>query len=97
MWDEIRKWLVNGGVIPHDEDLKSELIAADYAFDNKDRIQLEKKEDVKEKLPLGNSPDCADALALTFAMPVSALSQEENQYGRDQDKKRNNYDPLGRR
>ncbi len=43
--------------------------APEYGFDGRNRLQLEKKDDMKGR---GQpSPDVGDALALTFAMPVS--------------------------
>lgn len=67
MWSEMRDWLKNG-CIPDDEELYNDLIAPEYFYDNANRIILEKKDDLKKRL--GNSPDCADALAMTFAAPV---------------------------
>ena len=68
MWYGIREWLLSGGVIPDDSKLMKELAAPTYLFNAAGKIQLESKEDIKERL--GFSPDIADALALTFAMPV---------------------------
>ena len=70
MWDQIKDWLVAGGGIPNDRDLKEHLCGPEFGFDNKDRLQLERKIDLKERL--GYSPDCGDALAYSFAEPVSA-------------------------
>ena len=39
-----------------------------FKYDNKGRLQLEEKDEIKKRL--GRSPDKADALALTFAEPV---------------------------
>ena len=64
-----REWLLNGGSIPDIPELKNELSICEYSFDKTGRIKLEPKEQIKEKL--GKSPDLADALALTFAYPVS--------------------------
>lgn len=73
MWDSMRKWLDNGGSIPDVPELKTELSTPEYSFDAANRMKLESKEDIKEKL--GKSPDIADALALTFAMPVASKNQ----------------------
>lgn len=73
-WVLMKKWLERGGAIPDDIELKEDLVAPEYGFDNQDRWQLERKEDVKERL--GRSPDCGDALALTFAEPVVAKNQK---------------------
>lgn len=68
MWDSMRIWLEQGGQIPNRAELKSELSIVEYGFDGQDRIILEKKEKIKERI--GKSPDIADGLALTFAAPV---------------------------
>jgi hypothetical protein len=68
MWDAIREWLEQGGSIPNDSALKSDLSAPTYSFNAAGRMVLESKERVKERGL--RSTDLADALALTFAMPV---------------------------
>ena len=70
MWVKMRDWLKSGGAIPLDVELQTDLIGPEYGFDASDRLQLEKKEDMKKRGLA--SPDCADALALTFAFPVAA-------------------------
>jgi hypothetical protein len=68
MWDKMRLWLEEGGGLPEDPELRNDLVAPLYSYDAKNRMVLEKKESMKERgLP---SPDIADALALTFALPV---------------------------
>jgi hypothetical protein len=48
--------------------LKQDLAGPTYFYNNAGKIQLESKDSIKKRgLP---SPDIADALALTFAMPV---------------------------
>jgi hypothetical protein len=73
MWDKMREWIEAGGAIPNDSNLKGELAAPTYSFDAAGRVALEKKEKLKERGL--RSPDLADALALTFAAPVSPRSQ----------------------
>ncbi len=69
MWWRAAEWLRAGGCIPDDEALRSELVAPTYWFDANGRMCLEAKKDIKARgLP---SPDRADALVLTFAMPVA--------------------------
>jgi hypothetical protein len=70
MWCEMADWLVRGGSIPNDRDLKLELATPKYWFDTQGRKVLEPKDDIKKRLQGGGSPDIADALALTFAMNV---------------------------
>lgn len=96
MWDGIRKWLASGGSLPDDEELNEELSMPVYSFDASNRMVLEKKEKIKERM--GKSPDLADALALTFFAPVAGdgeifeppprlrfLRQEENVWERGGD------------
>lgn len=68
IWFLMREWLAEGGAIPDDPDLKSDLTGPTFSYDARSRIKLEKKEDMKKRgLP---SPDCGDSLAVTFAAPV---------------------------
>ena len=69
MWFGIDAWLKAGGVLPRDMALHSDLSVPRYAFDGSGRIKLESKDSMRERGM--KSPDLADALALTFALPVS--------------------------
>ena len=64
MYGALRAWL-RTGAIPNEVDLQKQLMAITYTFNRKDEIQLIAKEDMDE------SPDDADALALTFALPLA--------------------------
>ena len=68
MWKKMRDWLKDGADIPQDEDFKQDLVSVDRKPRDDWKIQLESKEEMKKKLKA--SPNKADALALTFAMPV---------------------------
>lgn len=68
MWDKLREWLEQGGALPKLQEIKADLTTPTYDFDAGNRMRLESKEDIKERL--GRSPDIGDALALTFAFPV---------------------------
>jgi hypothetical protein len=70
MWDGIRKWLQQGGAIPNDYELTKELATPTYGYDGQARMKLEAKDAIRERV--GFSPDRADALALTFAEPLTA-------------------------
>jgi hypothetical protein len=70
MWHLMSEWIENG-CIPDDRELKEDLCGPEYGFDNRERIQLEKKSDMKARGLA--SPDCADALSMTFAEPVAAV------------------------
>lgn len=68
MWGLMKRWLLEGGCLEYDDQLKQELIAPMAWVTEKGLIQLEKKETMKKRGV--NSPNRADALALTFAMPI---------------------------
>ena len=69
IWREMRDWLKQGGAIdPEDEVLYQDIIGPETVPRMDGKIQLESKEDMKDRgLP---SPNRGDALALTFAHPV---------------------------
>jgi hypothetical protein len=69
MWKLTRDWLKAGGAIPKDDVLYQDLIGPETVPRLDGKIQLESKKDMKQRgLP---SPNRADALVLSFAMPVS--------------------------
>jgi hypothetical protein len=74
MWGRMKDWLRDGGAIDQDKDLAADLQKPILVKDIKQRIKLEPKDDMKKRLAKmgldSSSPDDADALALTFAMPV---------------------------
>ena len=58
--------------------LEAELTSVEYKHDANNAILLERKEDMKKRgLP---SPDRGDALALTFAYPVTKLTDTWEQH-----------------
>jgi hypothetical protein len=69
MWKSMRDWLKTGGTIdPADDVLYYDLIGPELVPRLDGKLQLESKEDMKDRgIP---SPNRADALALTFAHPV---------------------------
>jgi hypothetical protein len=75
----MRAWITTGGGIIEDSNtLAAQLVAPTYGFNQRDEIQLERKEDIKKRLGATgdwSSPDWADALALTFSFPVVATPQ----------------------
>lgn len=83
MWGDMKHWLENGPVqLPDEDALQADLQNRGYKFDSNNRLVLEKKEDMKKRGV--RSPDMADAVALTFAAPVSAgapaMPQQEPDY-----------------
>jgi phage terminase large subunit len=90
MWFEMAKWIKRGGSIPNDARLIKELTAPTYTFVN-GKFQLESKDQIKSRL--GFSPDVADALGLTFALPDVATSVAIEMY-RQTSTAKHDYDPL---
>lgn len=67
-WAKTRLWLKDGGSIPDDPMLASQLTDLEYDYNARNEIVLESKRDLRrENRP---SPDRADALAYSFAYPV---------------------------
>lgn len=100
MWGAMRDWL-KGGAIPDDSDLVSALTSVNYIADRvlnkKEVILLEKKSDMKKRGLC--SPDEADALAVTFFMPVVPRDHSGDfgpGAGRGQSKVEVEYDPFSR-
>jgi hypothetical protein len=76
IWGLMREWLKTGA-IPNDPELRDQLIGVEYSYTGNqfNAIQLERKEDMKKRGL--ESPDIADALALTFSLPVVAHEDKE--------------------
>lgn len=68
MWGRMREWLETGS-LERDERLATDLTGPEYSCDDRDRLVLERKQDMKRRGLA--SPDDGDALALTFAQPVA--------------------------
>lgn len=68
MYFMMAEWVKNGGALPDDRELKEELCATTFVYQG-DKFRIVEKELIKEQI--GRSPDKADALALTFAMPIA--------------------------
>ena len=67
LWWETKEWFETENVsIPNCTDLVKELQAPTYQLDDKGRIKVEGKQDLRKRLKA--SPDYADALCLTFAV-----------------------------
>lgn len=65
MWMQMAEW-VKTGCLPNIPEMVSELTSPTYFFST-GKFQIEAKDQIKKRL--GRSPDLADALALTFALP----------------------------
>lgn len=68
MWSKMRDALRSGLAIIDDPRLEQQLTQRDYTDNEKGQLVLESKKDLKKRGI--ESPDIADALALTYAMPV---------------------------
>lgn len=90
-WMQMADWIKAGGSLPNVPGLISELTAPTYFF-RSGKFMLEPKEQIKKRLQ--RSPDLADALALTFALPdmpgeMGGLKIPKREAKRD-------YDPYAR-
>ena len=94
MYFRLAQWVKRGGMIPNIPELIAELTAPTYTFQN-GKLRIEDKEQIKEKLQ--RSPDYADALALTFALPDEAKMnpiERALEAAAGQGKVLTEYDPL---
>jgi hypothetical protein len=70
MYGETKAWLENVPCeLPTDDVLAADLVAPTYTYDSSRRLVIESKEKMKARGL--KSPDSADALALTFAVPMN--------------------------
>ena len=69
MYGACRAWL-RGGCLPNDPELRRQMLAIRYTYNNKDEIILERKEDLVDEDGQGIALDDIDALCLTFAHPL---------------------------
>lgn len=78
MWFRIRDWLRAGGSLPKVAELNAELTVPEYTMKD-GKLLMQPKELVKKVL--GRSPDIADALSLTFALPDMPASTAASSSG----------------
>jgi len=94
MWQEMGLWFDDTNVVLINntaedrakkvEECTMDLCAVEYKFNSRNMKELESKDQTKERL--GLSPDCGDAIALTFARPVAyseELPEQDPHSGRD--------------
>ncbi len=67
IWWNMAEWVKRGGSIPDNANLKKALSVTTYTLQN-GKFRIEEKDQIKKRLA-GFSPDEADALATTFALP----------------------------
>ncbi|WP_045834477.1 hypothetical protein [Hyphomicrobium sp. 99] len=96
MWGLMKLWLKQGGAIdPKDTELYDDIVGPETVPRTDGKIQLESKEDMKERLL--PSPNKGDALALTFAEPVAKkvrLQEKTTANGESYHSVTTDYDPL---
>ena len=68
MYNNVKSWLKIGGAID-DQEVAEDLSTPEYKVQLSGKILLESKPDIKKRI--GRSPGKGDALALTFAYPVT--------------------------
>lgn len=81
LWDLGKTWLGEGGCLPVDPELETDLTAPQYGYDKRMRIVIESKDDMKARGL--SSPDCADSLLLTFATPIQSTTTTPAKSWRD--------------
>lgn len=68
MWGNLKEAIIDGIRLPDNADLITDLTGLEYGYTLKNEIKLESKEAAKSRGVA--SPDMADALALTYVLPV---------------------------
>lgn len=93
MWFLMADWVKRKGQLPNDPILKKELCAPMYTF-QAGKLKLEEKDQIKKRL--GFSPNRADGLCLTFALPDMPSAELAQALDRIEDnrQKREEYDPF---
>jgi phage terminase large subunit len=66
MWMKMADWVKAGGCLPNIPELVAEMTSPTYSFQG-GKMRVEEKDQIKKRL--GKSPDLADALCETFAIP----------------------------
>jgi hypothetical protein len=79
MWMRSREWLADegGADIPDDDSLHADAVAPGFRYDMRQYLLLESKEEIRKRGL--RSPDGWDAVALTFAAPVSMPSRSSDE------------------
>lgn len=80
IWGEMRDWLPTASIVEQVQGLTltlvDELVGPNYGLNNREEIQLEAKKEMRRRgIP---SPNMADALACTFAMPSFDIPASED-------------------
>lgn len=93
MWMGMADWIKAGGSLPPIPEMVAELTAPTYSF-KEGKLIIESKDQIKKRL--GRSPDLADALALTFAIPdaPAGMAKRSSSMGFNSGAKSKEYDPY---
>lgn len=91
MWFLMADWVKKGGALPPIPELVGELTAPTYTLKS-GKFLIEPKDLVKKRL--GRSPDIADGLALTFALPDQPASNSSLLGLPERSKHLVDYDPF---
>lgn len=91
MWWEMAEWIKGGGCMPLIPEMVAELTTPTYFYSG-GKIQIEPKDTVKKRLQ--RSPDLADGLGLTFALPDTPKRQGSGVRGQRSGSKSTDYDPY---
>lgn len=90
-WMKMAEWIRSGAKLPNIPELKRELTAPTYTY-QQGKYLLEDKKQIKSRL--GFSPDLADALANTFAEIEMPGSSTDFPFNQDRGKLKTEYDPF---
>jgi hypothetical protein len=91
-WIEMANWVKRGGALPPSvPELVAELTTPTYTFVS-GKFMLEEKDQVKKRL--GRSPDLADALATTFAIPDAPAAFAQGLTRQAQGRALTEFDPF---
>lgn len=82
MWDVMREWFDGEVDIPDLDELHQDVAAPVWGkgatrYKSNNELSLEPKDKIRERL--GASPDLGDALALTFAVPIAANMNHDDE------------------
>lgn len=91
MWSNLRDALRDGVRLPEMPDLRTDMCGLEYGYNVRNDLMLESKSDMKKRGLA--SPDLADALALTYAMPI--MPNRQGYLGADTSTAATDYDPFG--
>lgn len=90
-----RQWIIDGGALHDEQRLENEITSRDFWHDDKDRLVLERKKDIKKRI--GVSPDWADQHYLLFAQEVPKRNAPRGQLDAAigaRDRGNRDYNPL---